>query len=126
MVNDDLDRKIIKIVPIFDYSRVAGGYFEIHFDTDELDPFKLSFVPFLDHRVRKDDKLFHYLKDSVGDGTVSHAIYNLYDIGFPVDDWVVEHVDMAKDNVGADLFNALMQFYIHLKSFGENSGSLEY
>lgn len=126
MVNDELDHKITEVIPKYDFEKVAGGYFEIHFGFDKVDPFKLSFVPFLDYRLRNDSKLFDYLNTKPKDQTVSHAIYDLYDLGFPIDEWVEDYIEMAKDSVSADLFNALMQFYIHLKNFGNDSGSLEY
>lgn len=121
MVNEELDDKIVNITPIYDYKKVAGGYFEIEFERSSV--FKLSFVPFLDYRVRNDENLFEYLKKTATDLTVSHAIFDLYDMGFPVDEWVRDYIDMAKNSVSADLFNTLINFYTYVKNF--NSGSKE-
>jgi hypothetical protein len=55
---------------------------------------------------------------------VSHAIHDLYDIGFPVDEWVLKYVDDAKNDIKPDMFNALIQFYNYIKDFGNPSGSL--
>lgn len=126
MIDEGVDLKIIKVVPVYDYKNVAGGYFEVHFGSDKLSFIKLSFLPFLSDKVGKDKELFEYLKKAALDTTCSHAIFNLYDIGFPVDEWVHEYVERVKGNVSADLFNTLIQFYLHLKQFGnESTGSLE-
>lgn len=121
-----LDSKITKITPVYEYEDVAGGYFEVCFDFDETSIFKLSFAVFLDYRVRQDDELFNYLKKTAYDKTCSFAIYDLYDIGFPVDEWVVDYFEMAKSSISVELFNAMMQFYHYMKTFKSNSsGSLD-
>lgn len=117
------DYKVIRVEPQYDFKNVAGGHFEVYFDVND-DPFKLSFVPFLDHHVRKNDDLFKYLKKTSKDLTVSHAIYDLYDIGFPIDEWVKDYVEVAKENVTADLFNILIKFYNMIKNFNP-SGSAD-
>ena len=55
---------------------------------------------------------------------MSHAIHDLYDIGFPVDEWVLKYVEDAKNDIKPDMFNALIQFYNYIKDFGNPSGSL--
>jgi hypothetical protein len=124
-----LDAEITKIEPIYDFKKVANGHFLVYFGFDDEAPLKLSFAPFLDHLIKKDKKLFDYLKNSVigdNDGlTVSHAICDLYEIGFPVDQWVKDYIEMAKNNINPALFNALLEFYTYLKNFGDASGSLE-
>ena len=115
---------ITRINPVYDFDKVACGYFEIYVDYDTKDPFKLSFVPFLDHQIRNNSELFDYLKKTSKDLTVSHAIYDLYDIGVPIEDWVREYVEIAKNATSAGLFNALIQFYLHIKNFN-SSGSAD-
>lgn len=111
---------VTKVDPIYDFDRVAGGYFNVYFNHNDRDPFKLSFVPFLDYRLKNSDELYNYLKKR-SDDTVSHAIYDLYDIGFPIDEWVEEYIEMVKDKVDADLFNALVMFYNYIKTFPTGS-----
>ena len=114
---------IKSITPVYDYSKVSGGYFLLTFGSDST-PFKLSFVPFLEQRVREDENLFAYLKKTVKDKTVSDAIFDLYDLGFPVDEWVIDHIEKAKESVTPDMFNALVQFYNFIKDFNNDpSGS---
>lgn len=118
------DFDIIEITPVYEYENVAGGYFNIQFGMDPKDVIKLSFVPFIDYKIRNDGSLFKYLKKTSKDLTVSHAIYDLYDIGFPIDDWVRDYIEIAKTDTKADLFNTLIHFYNHIKNF--NSGSSDF
>lgn len=120
----DFVMEITSIEPIYEYDRVGGGYFNVQFGQD-TEPFKLSFAPFLDYRARNDKALFEYLKKNSDGKTISHAIFDLYDMGFPVDDWVREYIDMAKDSLDPRMFHALLQFYYFLKNFGASSGSLD-
>jgi hypothetical protein len=122
-MSEDLEHKITRIEPVYDFDNVAGGYFKLYFGMSN-DPFKLSFVPFLDYHIRKNEELFNYLKKTSKDLTVSHAIYDLYDIGFPLDEWVDEYIDMARSSIKADLFNKLITFYNYIKDFN-SSGSLD-
>ena len=117
----EIEYDITKIEPIYDFQEVSGGYFEIYFGYNHKDPFKVSFVPFLERRVKQDQKLYDYLKTTSQDKTVSDAIFDLYDIGFPVDSWVKEYVEYAKENVSVNLFNALVLFFNTLQS--PSSGS---
>jgi hypothetical protein len=121
---EDIAFQITEITPVYDYKNVAGGYFSIRFGINSEDSIKLSFVPFIDYKIHNDENLFNYLKKTAKDLTVSHAIFDLYDIGFPVDDWVRDYIEMAKTNTKAELFNTLIQFYNHIKNF--NSGSSDF
>lgn len=120
---NELEYKITRVEPVYDFDKVAGGYFKVYFGVNDSDPFKLSFVPFLDNRIRQSTDLFNYLKKTSKDLTVSHAIYDLYDLGFPIDEWVEEYVDNARNSLNAELFNSLIRFYNYIKNF--NTGSIE-
>lgn len=123
-MTDDLEFKLTEVKPCYDYNKVGGGHFKLHFGPDKEMQFTLGFVPFLDHKLKEDDKLFEYIKKHHSDKTVSHAIYDLYDMGFPVDQWVEDYIEMAKIDVNPKMFNAMLDFYKYLKNFGEPSGSL--
>jgi hypothetical protein len=116
--------EITDIIPFYDYKNVSGGYFKIFYNYDGAETFNLSFVPFLDSRVRQSTELFEYLKKTTKDLTVSHAIYDLYDLGFPVDDWVREYIEGAKESISGNIFNELVKFYNFIKDFNNPSGSL--
>lgn len=123
-MTDDLEFKLTEVEPHYDYSKVGGGYFRLRFGSDKEMPLHLSFVAFLDHRLKQDDNLFEYIRNHHKDNTVSHAICDLYDMGCPVDQWVEEYIEMARVDVDPKMFNALLDFYKYIRNFGETSGSL--
>lgn len=124
-MDNSLDNIITKITPVYEFDNVAGGYFEVCFGIDKA-AFKLSFAMFLDYRVRQDKELFEFLKKAAYDKTCSYAIHELYDIGFPVDEWVQDYFEMAKNSISVELFHCMMQMYYYLKKFDTNSsGSLD-
>jgi len=121
----EIEYKITSIEPVYEFDSVTGGYFNIKYGYTDTDTFKLSFVPFLDSKIRDSDELFMYLKKTSADKTVSHAIFDLYDLGFPVDEWVDTYMEEAKNNLSADIFNKLIQFYNFMRDFNSPSGSLD-
>ncbi len=121
---DLLDFKITSIEPIYDYDKVSGGYFEVFFEGMKESPFKLSFVPFLNDRLKQDEKLYSFIEKRYSEKTISHAIWDLYDMEFPVDDWVKSYIETAAESVDITLFNQLLQIYYYMRGFGtEPSGS---
>ena len=119
----DFDYNVTKIMPIYNFQDVAGGYFEVYFGYNHKDPFKVSFVPFLELRVKRDERLLEYLKKTAKDKTISDSIYDLYDIGFPVDAWVREYIEYARDNVSANMFNALILFFNTIRKSNDKDGT---
>lgn len=122
---EDYDVQITDIVPIYNFNEVSGGYFKIYFGGDKEDPFTLGFIPLLDARVKQDDNLFDYLKKTAKDLTASHAIQDLYDIGFPVNDWVKEYIEVAKNSVHPDMFDALVRFYTAIRQSGSSNLNID-
>lgn len=120
---EDYDVQITDVIPVYDFEEVSGGYFKVYFGGDKEDPFTLGFIPLLDARVKQDDNLFDYLKKTAKDLTASHAIQDLYDIGFPVNDWVIEYIDKARNSVHPEMFDALVRFYAVMRHLGDASGS---
>ena len=115
-----MESEIVGIEPVYQYSLATGGYFLIHFNSKGAEPFKLNFVSFLSARV-KDSKEFEiFFKKAYSKLTASHAIHDLYDIGFPVDSWVMDYIQRAKNDIGHEQFNRLVSFYNHLKSFNSS------
>lgn len=112
--------KVTQVEPVFDYSTVSGGFFFVYINNDEA-PLKLNFLAFIKHLTERDQALFEYLKKTASlDKTASHVIYDLYEIGFPVDDKVSNYVA----EIDSDLIGALAEFYSYIKFFGDQSGSL--
>ena len=125
------------ITPIYDYENNPGkGCFEIATDFDGETAFRVRYGAFMDHKLEIDRKenngeLFMFLMNRYHDKTVSHAIYDLYDLGFPVDDWVKDYVDYLLNKKESKV-SAMLSFLHALKSFGgdaddldPNSGSLD-
>lgn len=119
----DLEFELTRIVPCYDYGRVSGGHFNLHFGVEKELFYTLPFSGFLESRLREDDALFEYIKTRHGDKTISHAIWDLYDLGFPVEQWVKDYIHRAKEDVDPRMFNALLSFYKYIKNFGQSSGS---
>lgn len=112
-----------KVTPIYDFKTVSGGHFEICVDNEIDLPHLVGFVPLLASKVVEDKNLFDYLKKTNDGLTVSHAIYDLYDIGFPVSDWVIQY-HKVNGSANSDMFKVLLQFYNFIKTFGEPTGSI--
>ena len=124
---------ITEIKPKYDFKEVGEGKFEVFVDNEVA--FTIRFGAFMDYQlnVDKDEnggELFMFLMNRYSDKTVSHAIYDLYDIGFPVDTWLINYIDhLANHNTK---YNAMLRMLSMLKNFGEDdaddyeSGSLDY
>jgi hypothetical protein len=113
--------EITRVDAKFDFNNELGGHFDIYFGPDTVDPFTLSFIPFLDERVNKDDALFKYISDNKDKcPTVSYTILELYDLGMPVDDWVKEYIN-SRSQVNAELFNTLIKFFNFMNNFGSDT-----
>lgn len=121
---DDPDFKLTKVEPNYDFSSVGGGYFKLYFGSDSKATHKLSFYGLLESKLQVDDNLFEYIKTHHKDKTLSHAIWDLYDLGFPIDQWVQDYVANVKNDVDPKMFNALVSFYRYIKDFGNVSGSI--
>lgn len=119
----DSNNTITRVEPIYDHTKKSGGHFDIYYEVDSWDheePFKLSFVSFLDHNVRNNKDLFNYLKKYVNDvTTMSDVIDHLYDIGFPVDDWVRDYMEILNNSGSDQLLNTLTNLFNHIKDFGK-------
>lgn len=115
--------QITNVEPVYEYEKIAGGYFNVYFGKDD-EPFRLSFAPFLNYIVQKDSKLLSYLKKKANTESISTTVYDLYDIGAPVDEWVRDYMDLAKTQVDPKLFHAMLQFYYFMKNFGYSEGDI--
>jgi len=121
----------IKIItPIYDYDDNPGkGCFEICTDFKGDVAFRVRYGAFMDHRLEIDRKenngeLFMFLMNRYHDKTVSHAIFDLYDLGFPVDNWVKEYVDYLLNKKESKM-SAMLAFISALRSFGGDADDLD-
>jgi len=121
-----VEDRVSSIVPVYEKS-LLGGYFAVTFETN--DTFKLPFSSFLKSQFERDEKLRTYVRSrSDGDSedydveiTATGVVKDLYDIGCPVDEWVEDYFTIMKSKISK--FEALLQLFNHLKTFGDDSGS---
>jgi hypothetical protein len=124
---------ITEIKPKYDFKEVGEGKFEVFVDNEMA--FTVRFGAFMDYQLNvdkdeNDGELFMFLMNNYSDKTVSHAIYDLYDIGFPVDTWLINYIDHLANH--STKYNAMLRMLSMLKNFGEDnaddydSGSLDY
>jgi len=114
----DID-SITHIKTHYDYDKVGGGCFEVFLGVGKDDPsFNLKMSSLMERRMKTDEDLFMFVMNNYHKKTISHAIYDLYDMGFPIDDWIKEHIEhLIKTN---KQFISLMSLFTSLKNFGED------
>lgn len=113
--------EISSIVPEYDFegnTSMTKGHWRIKIGVDGNGQFALRFAQVMNHRLNKDSNLFDFMMNRYKDKTLSHAIAELYDIGFPVDEWVLEYIEhvLSKN----DRFAAMLQIMDTLRKFNED------
>lgn len=129
-VNDDnsssfyLDNiKNISPVYAFESGSRVDGYFEIRVGLSEKSDniLKVPFRVILNHKLQDDNELYNFLMKNYSDKSLSKAITDLYDIGFPVNDWVKEYITDILDN--SPKYYALLSLINFLKKLREDDDS---
>jgi len=117
----DVD-EITAIDPVYDFNKEKSsvkGHFNVQMGTRGDSSFNLRFSAVLNHRVTYDSNLFAFLMDNYSEKTLSDAVRDLYDIGFPIDEWVKDYLLYALDK--DDRFAAMLHIVSTLKKFNEDS-----
>ena len=88
---------ITTIDPVYDFSKEkssVSGYFNVQLGTQSAvsSSFRVKFSSVMNHKAAQDNDLFAFLMNNYGNKTLSDAVYDLYDTGFPVDQWVKEYL----------------------------------
>ena len=110
---------ITHVNPHYDYDKVGGGFFEVFLGVGKDDPsFNLKFSSLMERRMKIDEDLFMFVMNNYHKKTISHAIHDLYDMGFPIDDWLKEHINYLTET--NKQFISLMSLFTSLKNFGED------
>jgi len=113
--------KIRSISPTYTSSSNTrvDGHFTVKVGTsdDSSNTLKLPFKVILNHKIQNDTGLFDFLTKGYSDKNLSKAVADLYDIGFPVDDWVKEYIVHTLDNTPR--YVALLSLINFLKKFRE-------
>ena len=114
-------KDITDIKPKYDFNQTGNGKFEIFVNGDMT--FTIHFGTFMDYQLNVDreqnnGELFVFLMNRYSDKTVSHVIYDLYDIGFPVDTWLIKYIDDLASH--STKYGAMLRMLSMLKTFGED------
>jgi hypothetical protein len=112
-------KDITGIEPVYDFNKKESsvkGHFHIHMGKDSS--FNLRFASVLNHKVTYDSNLFAFLMDNYSEKTLSEAVYDLYDMGFPIDEWVKDYLTYAIDK--DDRFAAMLHIVSTLRKFNED------
>lgn len=114
---------ILSITPEYDFSQTGGGKFRVEMDVNGDAAFTIRFGAFMNYRLELDKthnngELFMFLMNNYSDKTVSHALCDLYDIGFPVDEWVVDYIQYITSK--SDRYASMIRLLTTLRSFGED------
>jgi len=119
-------KDITSIVPEYDFTEVGEGRFRVELGYNKDAAFTIRFGAFMDHRLKEDQKqtsgdLFMFMMNNYSDKTISHAIYDLYDIGFPVNEWVVDYIKYITSQSGK--YGAMINLLSTLRNFGEEDSN---
>tara|TARA_R110000803_G_scaffold210248_1_gene281570 strand:+ start:832 stop:1254 length:423 start_codon:yes stop_codon:yes gene_type:complete len=119
-------KDITEIEPEYDFKKVGEGKFQIHIDHDVA--FTIRMGAFMDWQLKRDQKendgqLFMFMMNGYSDKTVSHVVYDLYDIGFPVDDWIKDYIDHLTSHSAR--YANMLQLLDTLKRFGKDNNDDE-
>lgn len=92
-------KSITSIVPVYDLdnkNELTAGHFNIRYiqiGFDQSRSFCIKFTSVINNRAKNDANLFNFLMENYKDKSLSLAVSDLYDIGFPVDEWVVDYLE---------------------------------
>lgn len=112
---------ITSIEPEYDFNNhnsLTRGHWKIKLGTREDREFALRFTQVINHRLTLDSKLFDFMISRYQEKTLSFAIAELYDIGFPVDDWVKAYLAYVLDK--DDRFTSMLYIMNTLRKFNED------
>lgn len=115
---------ITSIEPEYDFNdkvSTTKGHWRVKLGTSGDGQFALKFTQVINYRLNRDENLFDFLKSKYQDKTLSHAVADLYDIGFPVDDWVKDYIQYVLDKDGK--FAAMLHIISTLRKFNEDQSN---
>jgi hypothetical protein len=114
-------KSITSITPVYDfdtkYSRTKG-HFDIQVGFQKDRNFSMRFSSVMNHRAKQDSRLFDFLMNNYSEKSLSLAVHDLYDIGFPVNEWVIEYIEYVLQR--NDNFSAMLSIMNTLRKFNED------
>lgn len=124
---EDFDvNTISEIEPKYDLKDTAGGYFRIHTNISGL-VFNMSMSSVINYKLEQEEEegvvdLFEFIANNFKDLTLSHAVADLYDLGFPVDEWVINYISHL--NKERKSYSAMLSLLAALQDFGDDKETL--
>jgi hypothetical protein len=117
---------IASIKPKYDFDNVVGGHFVVNTNLYELS-FNVSMSNVINYKLEKEERedvtaLFDFIANNFKDLTISHAVADLYDLGFPVDEWVIDYISYL--NTKRKDYSAMLSLLAALQDFGDDDKNL--
>ena len=117
---------IASIKPKYDFDGVVGGHFVVNTNLYELS-FNVSMSNVINYKLEKEKRegitaLFDFIANNFKDFTISHAVTDLYDLGFPVDEWVIDYISYL--NTKRRDYSTMLSLLAALHSFGDDDKDL--
>lgn len=114
---------ITSIEPHYDFTIVGGGHFKIKLEGMEGQEFyTLSFVHFLEDRLKRDEDLYKYIEAHHRQNTLSKIIQDLYSLAAPIQEWIYNYLVETRHDANPPLFRALLNLQSSVSNL-EASGS---
>ena len=117
---------IASIKPKYDYDAFVGGHFVVNTNLYELS-FNVSMSNVINYKLEREESeditaLFDFIANNFKDLTISHAVTDLYDLGFPVDEWVIDYISYL--NTKRKDYSAMLSLLAALQDFGDDDKNL--
>ena len=117
---------IVSIKPKYDFDGVVRGHFVVNTNLYELS-FNVSMSNVINYKLEKEERedvtaLFDFIANNFKDLTISHAVTDLYDLGFPVDEWVIDYISYL--NTKRKDYSAMLSLLAALQDFGDDDKNL--
>lgn len=118
---------ITSITPRYDFDNPAGGRFVVKVgDLDELS-FSIAMSNAINYKLEEEERegvsnLFDFISNNFQDQTLSHAVEDLYDLGFPVQQWVVDYISYL--NTKRKDYSAMLSLLAALQNFNDEDETL--
>lgn len=118
---------ITSITPRYDFDNPAGGRFVVRVDDlDELS-FSIAMSNAINYKLEVEERegesnLFDFISKNFKDQTLSHAVEDLYDLGFPVQQWVIDYISYL--NTKRKDYSAMLSLLAALQNFGDDEETL--
>lgn len=116
-----IDFKIQRVEPSYSKTQL-GGHFDVYLLNREDYPVMIKFAGFLASQMAKDTALREWAEKYYNSKTASELVYELIDIGYPLEEKLHEYIIELMDSSQARVFMQLLDLFSQFGS--SSSGSL--